>query len=149
MPTIELISIGCPKVPKLRQYPGFACIAETNLVTHRGLFQSVFDSLTGVIVHLANKSLEGREDGFWHAGALMDWNEGSALVFLPEPRRDVADLMQLLLRASPERRITFSTDYQFGGRKRECGEVTLSEFFHLHDQHKLRYNKLWRVRPDA
>ena len=149
MPTIELISIGCTKVPKLSRYPSFAYIAETKLVTHRSLFQNVFDSLTGVIVHLANKSFEGKKDGCWFAGMIMDWDDGKALVFLPETRRDVADLMQRLIRASPERRITFSTDYQCGGRRRECGELTLSEFFRLHDKHKLRYNRFWYVRPDA
>jgi hypothetical protein len=56
--------------------------------------------------------------------------------------------MQRLLAASPERRITFSTDYQLGGDRRECGEVTFSEFFRRHDAHDLRYNRFWYVRPD-
>jgi hypothetical protein len=149
MPTVELISIGCPKVPELPKYSSFAYIAETELVTHRSLFQNVFDSLTGVIVHLANKEFEGEEDGGWFAGMIMDWDDSDALVFLPDSRRDVADLMQRLIAVSPERRITFSTDYQFGGDRQECGEITFSEFFRLHDEHALRYNRFWYVRPDA
>ncbi len=149
MPTIELISIGCLKVPELPKYPSFAYIADTELVTHRSIFQNVFDSLTGVIVHLANKSFEGADGGYWFAGTIMDWKDDDALVFLPETRRDVADLMQQLIAASPERRITFSTDYQFGGDRQECGAVTLAEFFRLHDEHALRYNRLWYVEPDG
>ncbi len=149
MPTIELISIGCLKVPELPKYPSFAYIADTELITHRSLFQNVFDSLTGVIVHLANKSFEGAEDGAWFAGMIMDWDDDEALVFLPETRQDVADLMQRLIAASPQRRITFSTDYQFGGDRKECNEVTFSDFFRLHDERALRYNRFWYVRPDA
>jgi hypothetical protein len=136
-------------VPELPKYPSFAYIADTELVTHRSLFQSVFDSLTGVIVHLANKSFEGEEDGGWFAGKIMSWAEDDSLVFLPEARRDIADLMQRLVAASPERLITFSTDYKFGGDQQECGEVTLDEFFRLHDGHELRYNRLWRLKPNG
>ena len=146
VPTIELISIGCPTVPELPKYPSFAYIAETKLVTHRSLFQNVFDSLTGVIVHLANKSFEGEEDGGWFAGMIMDWTDDDSLVFLPETRRDITDLMQRLIAASPELQITFSTDYQFGGDRQVCGELTLDEFFRLHDDHALRYNSLWQLK---
>ena len=89
-------------MPELPKYPSFAYIAETDLVTHRSLFQGVFDSLSGVIVHLANKSFEGEEDGGWFAGMIMEWTEDDALVFLPETRRDITDLMQRLIAASPE-----------------------------------------------
>jgi len=63
-----------------------------------------------------------------------DCEDGETLLFLPETRRDVADLMQRLIAASPQRRLTFSTDYQFGGEKKEAGEVTFSQFFELHEQ---------------
>jgi hypothetical protein len=174
MPTIELISIGCLQAPDLPQYSSFAYIADTKLVSHRALFQKVFDALTGVIVHLANKELEG-DTTFWFAGKIMDWSHmdschDEALLFLPHTRRDVANLMQRLIAASPQRRITFSTDIQWEllppspqrrlitiapglqrevGDGQECGEVAFSEFFRLHDAHALKYNCLWYVRPDA
>lgn len=169
MPTIELISIGCPKIPELPRYDSFAYIAETELRSHRDLFQSVFDTLTGIIVHLANKDMEGHEDGGWFAGKIMDWlgggtitipllevneeimdgQEDETLLFLPDTLLDVRDLMQRLLAASPEKRIVFSTDYQFGGKRRECGEITLSRFFDLHAKQKLRYNHLWFIKVDG
>jgi hypothetical protein len=149
MPTIELISIDCPIVPDLPRYASFAYSVESVLDSHRGLFQSVFDSLSGVIVHLGNKELEGKEDGFWFAGMLMDWQYDEKLFFLPNTRQDIADLMQRLIMLSPRKRMIFSTDYQFGGLHQECGDVTLSEFFKLHDEQKLNYNSLWYIYPDA
>jgi len=149
MPTIEFISIGCQKPPELPRYQSFAFYAETELRSHRGLFQSVFDSLSGVIVHLANKDMEGHEDGCWFAGKIMDWQEDEVLVFRPDTLLDVRDLMQRLIAASPQRRITFSTDYQFGSDRRECGEIAFSRLFELHARHELRYNQLWYVNPDT
>lgn len=136
-------------MPDLPKYSSFAYIAETKLVSHRSLFQNVFDSLTGVIVHLANKSLEGDKDGGWFAGMIMDWTDDDSLIFLPETRRDIAELMQRLIDASPEQQITFSTDYQFGGDRQECGKLTLKEFFGLHDEHALRYNRLWHLKSNG
>lgn len=149
MPTIEIVSIGCPQIPDLPRYPSLAYIAETTLQSHRELFQSVFDSLSGVIVHLANKELEGEEDRIWFAGRLMNWEDDEALVFLPDAHSDVTDLMQHLIAASPHHRIIFSTDYQFGGERQECGETTLTDFFDLHDRQALRYNTLYFVKPDT
>ena len=149
MPTIELISIGCPQVPDLPRYDSFAYIAEMKLQSHRELFQPVFDSLSGMIVHLANKQYEGHEEGCWFAGMIMDWKgDDDALIFLPDTLLNVRDLMKRLFAASPHHRITFSTDYQFGGDRQECGEVTFSAFFDLHARRSLRYNSLWILRPD-
>lgn len=149
MPTIELISIGCKRVPNLPRYDSFAYIAETKLVSHRGLFQQVFDSLTGVILHLANKDFENEPDGGWFAGQVMDWKDDSnALVFLPDSLLDVRDLMKRLLKDSPENRIVFSSDYQFGGKRREHGEIIFEKFFDLHARRRLRYNSLYFIRSD-
>ena len=130
-------------------YAGFAYIADTELRSHRGIFQSLFDSLTGVMVHLASKSFEGEQgEGWWFAGEVMDWNSGDALVFLPHAKLDVIDLIHQLLRASPEGRILFSTDNQSDDIRQVCGEVSLSDFLQLHDDHVLRYNSLWYIRAD-
>jgi hypothetical protein len=148
VPTIELISIDCPEAPALPRYPTFACRADSALVSRRGLFQPTFDELNGVMVNLANKELEGANSAPY-AGTVMDWPCDDALLFRSETRDDVMDLMQRLLEASPKHRLAFATEYQFGGEKRECGEVSLSEFFQLHDRHALRYNCLWYVHSDG
>lgn len=152
MPTIELVSIGCPEVPNLPQYPSFAYKAETTLRSHRDRFQNVFDTLSGVIVHLADKDLEHANIG-WFAGMLMVWDEDRAdeleLLFRQDTFPDIQDLMIRLMRSSPQHRITFSSDVQgdeYGHC--QCGEVTLSEFLRLHDKRALRYNCLWYIRSD-
>lgn len=147
MPTLELISIDCPEIPVLPAYPTFAYRMEKELRSHRSLFQPAFDELSGVIVHLANKELEGTNSR-WFAGMLMDWYSTNALVFQTEVRDDVADLMQRLLDASPVGQVTFSSDYQFGGCGQETREVSLRDFFRLHDRHALRYNTLYQVHEE-
>ncbi len=73
MPTIEIISVNATKIPKLPKFSSFAYIAEDQLISHRGLFQDVLNKEKGIIVHLANKDLEGEEEGGWFAGLLMEW----------------------------------------------------------------------------
>ncbi|HSI63634.1 MAG TPA: hypothetical protein VLE43_10965 [Candidatus Saccharimonadia bacterium] len=147
MPTIELISIDCPEAPALPRYPSFACRTDPVLISRRGLFQPVFDSLNGVMVNVANKELEAVSN-VSYAGTVVDWPCDDALLFRSESRDDVMDLMQRLLKASPQHRLAFATEYQFGGEQKECGEISISEFFNLHDRHALRYNTLWYVRSD-
>jgi len=149
VPTIELISSGCPTIPDLPRYDSFAYIAEIKLVSHRSLFQSVFDSLRGVIVHLANKQYESEPEGCWFAGMIMEWKDDDALMFLPDSLLDVRDLMKRLLKVSPENRIVFSTDYQFGGNRRERGEISFAKFFDLHTRRQLRYNSLYFIQADS
>ena len=194
MPTIEIVSIDCSAIPDLPCYRSFAYRAETQLVSHRALFQPIFDKLNGIIVHLENKEMEG-EHGMWFAGGIMDWMQNSedeereltataksivrvvqegatelekilavkqyllirsiipeecetVLRFLPETLVDIIDLMQRLLCASSQHRITFSTDYQFGGESRICGEITLAEFVKIHDQRTIWYNELYFIRSE-
>jgi hypothetical protein len=149
MPTIEFVSIDCAQLPDLPRYDSFAYIAETELHSHRGLFQPIFDRFGGVIVHLANKDLEGHEGGVWFAGKIMDWQNGEALCFLPDTLRDIRDVIYRLTLASPRKRVIFSTDYQFGGEPCELGEINYSGFFELHARQELRYNQLWYVKQDG
>lgn len=158
MPTIELASIGCTQPPDLPSYSSFSCLLENKLLSHRSLFQTVFDGLSGIMVHLANKQRETTKSGFWFAADLIDWNESghdpqheesTTLIFLPDALLDIRDLMQRLLAASPQRLITFSTDYQFGGISHENGAISLSQFFNLHATRKLHFNHLWHVHPDS
>lgn len=157
MPTIELVSIGCIQPPDLPSYRSFTYCTETELQSHRGLFQQVFDGLKGVIAHLANKELEHTKAGCWFAGDLINWNETgddakgetSTLIFQSDALLDIRDLMQRLLAASPQKRIIFSTDYQFGGNRRERGNISLSQLFELHANRELHFNHLWHVHPDS
>lgn len=147
MPTIELISVGCREVPQLPCYNSFAYKAETKLITHRSLFQGIFDTLDGIIVHLANKDCEGEKYYGWFAGDIMHWEESnSPLVFLPDALADIRNLMIRLLAASPSGTLIFSTDYQFGGDRTIAGEIGFDDFFRLHGKKALRYNTLYYLK---
>lgn len=157
MPTIELASIGCTQPPDLPYYDSFTYSVETRLFSHRELFQPVFNDLNGVIVHLANKERESTQAGLWFAADLINWNgahldaeeDTKPLIFLPDALLDVRDLMRRLLTASPQKHITFSSDYQFGGEERENEEISFSRFFKLHASQELYFNHLWHVVPDT
>lgn len=138
-------------LPALPSYAFFAWKGEDRLIGHRGLVQSIFNSFQGVIVHLADKDLEG---GFpWFAGQLFEWSEGydsegdQVLRFRSEIVAEVQDLLQRLLDASPVDRILFSTDYQFGGDRREGGECDLQSFWDRHAHEDLRFNTLYYLTP--
>lgn len=154
MPTIELISIKAPSVPELPKFKGFAYIAEVGTLSHRGLFQDQLDRETGIIVHLGNKALEGKEDGGWFAGRLMEWSgdESGNLSLMFESQRfpDVVALLKKMIEISPVNQVIFLTDYQFGPEERTIihEPITISEFIDFHRQKKLKYNTLyWITEP--
>jgi hypothetical protein len=148
MPTIEIISIGASSVPDLPRFDGFAFIAEPGAISHRGLFQDELDKETGIIVHLGNKAFEGKEDGPWFAGALMEWDDNDSVVFESHRFPDVVDLLKSMLEVSPKDEVIFLTDYQFGPEKRTINNeaITISEFIDFHQQKRLRYNTLYRLK---
>lgn len=152
MPTIEIISIAAPIVPELPQFKGFAYIAESGVVSHRGFFQDVLDKETGVIVHLANKEFEGDEDGGWFAGHLMEWEDTDSdyvpVRFQQHRFSDVVNILKIMLSASPKNEAIFLTDYQFGPEERTIIEniISIADFSELHQQGELTYNTLYRIK---
>jgi hypothetical protein len=71
-----------------------------------------------------------QREGCWFTGEATDWNLNVALVFLPlvflpQAKLDVVDLIHQLLRASPERWIIFSTDNQSLDIRLVCGDNPL------------------------
>lgn len=148
MPTIELISLNAGTIPQLPSYSSFAYIVEPDLVSHRGLFQHIFDRCKGYIVHLGNKEFENNKDGFWYAGRIMNWEE-DAVVFLKETLSDLMDLIQRMIDSSPNNEILFSTDYQFGPQKPvDFGAVFIDEFYELHRLKKLRWNSIYKIQAE-
>jgi hypothetical protein len=172
MPTIEIVSLGCTTIPDLPTYSTFTLIAETELSSHRALFQSVFDSSSGVILHLGNKSLETDlatgEIGIWFASDLIDWQQETVIIpevdltlgddqwwgrdqqyafrFLSMVVPELEQLLTVMLEHSPTHEIYFATDYQFGpsvGMQRM--RYTLPSFFDEHAQSGLRWNCLYHI----
>lgn len=151
MPTIEIISINANAIPELPLYGSFAYILERELISHRGLFQKIFDKLEGYIVHLGNKEFEHDKDGPWFAGMIMDWtdDEGNPIIFLDNTLEDLKDLMKRMIESSPSNEILFSTDYQFGpDEPKDCGTISFSEFFELHSSRLLRWNATYIIKAE-
>jgi hypothetical protein len=152
MPTIEIISVDASSVPDIPRFEGFAYIAEPGVISHRGLFQDELEKGNGIIVHLANKDFEGEEDGGWFAGGLMEWedadSESDPVVFERHRFSDVVDLLKRMIEVSPKNEAIFLTDYQFGPEEKDISNEILSlpAFVDLHQQRRLRYNTLYRIK---
>ena len=142
MPSVEIICISQPEPIVFENMP-FRIDAEKELRSHRTpspLFQADFDQLTGCIYHLTKQS-----KGAFTAYELIDvcWRE---LRFKPEYVPYVQQILSMLLDASPQGKILFTSDYQFGPkRKRYKRPITLDKFWTLHDEGKLWANALYPV----
>ena len=171
MPTIEVVALNCETLPKLPRFKSFSYIAETQLHSHRGIFQSEFDKVNGIILHLGNKYLEGDEDGAWFAGQLIEWsNEEIIIPQIEECSRDeqwwgedqqfmfrfasavfteLKALLEFLLELSPKKQLYFTTDYQFGpSDSMKRSNYSLRRFLEEHDHSGLRWNCLYQIRED-
>lgn len=167
MPTVEIIAVGCEVVPEFPSFSMFDLEAETELQSHRWIFQEVFDKTTGIIVHLLNKG-----PGPSFADQLFEWSQDGYIVipetdpahgddqwqgedqendlrFLPTVIPELKYLFEMLLHCSPTNRIYFSTDYQFGpGKALQKEGYTVSSFFKEHDESHLRFNTLYHITKD-
>jgi hypothetical protein len=172
MPTIEIVSLECREVPDLPTFTSFAYLAEDRLQSHRALFQSEFDGISGVIIHVGNKELQQDLDrgeiSMWWAGGLIEWGQGEITIptinpdlggdqrwgegqvhmfrFLPHVIPDLRRLLTLLREHSPLKQAYFSTDLQLGPEKVvQPVWYTISTLFEIHKHWGLRWNTLYRV----
>jgi hypothetical protein len=148
MPSIEIICIGQSQPTDFSKLP-FAVVVETQLISHRGsssLFQKDFDRVKGCIYHVGNPYLKTPDaPGPYFAGQLLErWWERVEFKrqYVPPMNR----FMKALLAASPEGRLLFTSDYQFGGRPRRfTKERSLDQFWDLHSAKKLHINALYAI----
>jgi hypothetical protein len=152
MPSIEIVCVG--QAEPLEFGPlSFALIADSRLVSHRRpkpLFQSDFDQLTGCMYHLGNPDLRSgsRRRPFFAYDLLSETSQDSAIFFefAGEHRPDAVRVLSALLAASPEGRLLFTTDWQFGPENSErYPPVTLQGFWRLHDERRLRLNAAYPI----
>jgi hypothetical protein len=162
MPTIEIISVDCPEIPELPAFRSFSFEAESVLQSHRGLFQSRFNEVSGVIVHLGNKRADGKFGG--SAGNLIDWEEHQTLIlpeaddtwngdnqisefrFISSIFGDLRALIIILMESSPRKEVWFSTDIQFGPSRISEENTTLDRFFQQMESSVLFWHRLYRIR---
>ncbi len=147
MPSIEVVSIGQQQPSDLSRL-SFAIRSETELESHRGLFQEDFNRLTGVIYHLGNPEFKIQDDnGFFAYQLLSEESQKNDFFEIDrEFRADFEYLINTLLTESPVARVFFTSDWQFGPETTtKGGELTLVDFWDLHDRHQLQLNASYTI----
>ena len=143
MLSVEIVCIGQHE-PIIFQDIPFRIDAENELRSQRtpkSLFQADFDLLDGCIYHLIKQSR-----GACTAVDLLDaWWED--LRFKPEYVPDVNRILSELLSASPEGRVLFTSDYQYGpDTKWYKRPLTLDKFWSMHGEGRLWANALYPLK---
>ena len=155
MPSIEIVCIG-QTGPSDFSHLSFAVESGRELVSHRiprPLFRKDFASLTGCIYHLGNPDLKIQKTRrmFFAWDLLSDRVRSSSrptfLEFRPEFMASMHELLGLLMESSPVRQLLFTSDWQFGPKRRYRSPImTLGEFWSLHDSRRLRLNGAYPIR---
>jgi hypothetical protein len=150
VPSIEIVCVGQERPLPFDDLP-FAVASDAALVSHRrpSLFQEDFDRLQGCLYHLGNPALKNPDaPGCFFAWDLLspECRAQEAEVFLQfagDYTAGVRRLLEALLRSSPQRRLIFTSDHQFGPpTPARLAEVSLEAFWALHDARTLRMNAL-------
>jgi hypothetical protein len=169
MPTIEIASINSI-VLGLRQADfDVAIIEEDKLESHRGLFYDLLSQQQGTIIHIGNPDFKDSKGGGFFAGKIIDWNFEPGDIIIPEAassdqidnsganqqfqfqfldqfKSDIDNLLKTALDKSPNKRVCFLTDYQFGPERENVKIIyTISDFWTLHDNEGLTFNTMYEM----
>ena len=153
VPTIEIacVALESPLEPPATS---FAVAYEAGLKSHRTLkprFQLAFDCLAGSLYHLGSPQFAGSNTGPFFAYEVLSEESRHAeppsfLEFAPEHLESARELLAWLLKASPEGKLLFTSDWQFGpAPARRFDAVGLDEFWQLHDSQNLRLNAAYPI----
>ncbi len=137
----------------------FAVVADTAPVSHRRprpLFQRELSQLAGCMYHIGNPACRDPE----YAGAYFAYEvlspesrerqRGRFFEVAPAYREAFRRMVRALLGASPVHSVLFYTDWQFGPvRPTRGGVISESSFWERHDQHELRLNACYTIRPNG
>jgi hypothetical protein len=156
VPSIEIICVGQRDPIDFNDLP-FAVESGTELKSHRvpkPLFRKDFAGLKGCIYHLGNPDLKAQRTGriFFAYDLLSDQSRSASrsrfLEFRPDYINGINDLLASLMDASPERRLLFTSDWQFGPRRAYRSPIiTLDQFWSMHNSRKLRLNAAYPIHP--
>jgi hypothetical protein len=167
MPTIEIVSINSTDLGLNQANFDIAIIEENKLESHRGLFYDFLRKQKGIIIHIGNPDFkEDKVDGFF-AGQIVDWSFQSdeellinsdieiekeeevpqqRFKFIDKYKSDIDRLLQASMKGSPNFKVYFLTDYQFGPEQ-ETFEITktIIDFWTLHEKNGLKLNTLYTI----
>jgi hypothetical protein len=169
MPTIEIASLNSNGLEINQDDFDIAIIKENRLESHRGLFYDFLSKQNGTIIHIGNPDYKNDKDNGFFAGNLINWefeapefgekqkglnvdeenhwaNQDFLFQFKPEYKNEIRELMQIAIETSPNQKIYFLTDYQFGPEKSEIIILNdLKEFWDQHEQSGLNWNTLYEI----
>ncbi|MBY9006341.1 MAG: hypothetical protein KGD63_06255 [Candidatus Lokiarchaeota archaeon] len=157
MPTIEIISVRNENRLNFNQKDySLAILEDSNLISHRGLFQNFLDRYIGTIIHLGNPDMKFESEFGFFAGMIIDWNfkpekdiieknKKYYFKFLPNFKNEINRLLIIAKAKSPINTIFFLTDYQFGPKKKEIKIKEIDYFWKIHDDVGLRFNTIYII----
>jgi hypothetical protein len=157
MPSIEIAAIGMT-VPLAPPPTSFAVVYEAGLKSHRSQpsrFQEDFDGLSGCLYHLGHPSLKGVEDRVFFGYELLsersrETDPPSIFEFAVDHTDSAKELLMWLLKSSPQGKLLFTSDWQFGPEETRRFEATsIEEFWRLHDSARLVLNSAYPIARDA
>ena len=153
MPSIEIACLGLT-IPLPPPATSFAVVYEAGLKSHRSpkpRFQRDFDGLSGSLYHLGNPEFAGTTSGPFLGYVVLSEPSRQAeppsfLAFAPEHLASAQALVAWLLDSSPEGRLLFTSDWQFGPEgSRRFSALTLSEFWRRHSRRELLLNAAYPI----
>jgi hypothetical protein len=153
MPSIEIACVGL-EVPLEPPATSFAVVCEAGLRSHRSpepRFRQDFDEMSGSLYHLGNPEFANTATGPFLAYGVLSQESREAeppsfLEFAPEHIRSASEFMAWLLDASPEGKLLFTSDWQFGPEAtRRFAALSLPEFWRLHDSRVLLLNSAYPI----
>jgi hypothetical protein len=149
MPTIEIASVNSSGLDLNQEDFEVAIIEENKLESHRGLFYDFLIKQQGTIIHIGNPDMKNVKDGGYFAGDIIDWDFDSEtkFQFRTEYIKDLNRILQIAFEKSPDHKVYFLTDYQFGREKSNLTEVyNLTDFWKEHDSYGLNLNTLYEMK---
>jgi hypothetical protein len=152
VPSIEIVCIDQLHPIDFNDLP-FAVESDAEIKSHRApkpLFARDLAGLNGCIYHLGNPDLKTHRTGriFFAYDLLSDRARSTSrfLEFSPDLTPAIHQLLESLIKASPVRRLLFTSDWQFGPRRTYRSPIlTLDEFWSLHNFRKLRLNAAYPI----
>lgn len=142
MPSVEIAALGAAPPKSLPDYRHFQLQLDSQVLSHRELFQLDLAGLNGVMAHLAN--LDCDPERGWFAPDLIDWRNPNILRFHEPVFQELETLLAWMMELSPEKSLLFLTDYQFGPDEARREEVrTLGDFLQSHQAGQLQFNTLY------
>ena len=141
MPTTEIISVGSMEGPYTKPYTKIRHSCDSELNSHRDLFQDVLDRLVGTMVHIDSRDDTLEDSSLYFLGGdhyidnLDNDEENYRFGYNPDTFSEIYSLASDLTKQSPTNHIIFLTDFQGGPEERNIITVKdLEEFKELNQR---------------